>query len=69
MQVTRRARVRQADIDRVVKAAVRAGLHVSGVKCHPDGQIEVVTLDNVKDETANSAAGFQDRLRKAAGWG
>ena len=34
---------RKADIDRALKAAKDAGLHVSSIKIGPNGEIEVLT--------------------------
>lgn len=43
MKEARRATLRKADIDRVIKSVQSAGLHVTGVEVHGDGSFNVLT--------------------------
>ncbi len=39
-------RIREGDVVRVIRAALKAGLRVSGIVCWPDGRIEIRHSDN-----------------------
>lgn len=42
--MTKRAAVTKADIDRMVRSAIEAGLTVTGISTMPDGTVTVATV-------------------------
>jgi hypothetical protein len=51
---------RQGDIAKLVRAVARAGLHITGVKFGPRGEIEVVTGCEAKQGEPGSAVNEWD---------